>query len=349
MSEARAFWSVKTGMLLAVLLVLMGGGAYYFWLIPEVIVTRLEQGQAVTAVYASGNVEPVVMLKLAPKLTGRLAELLVDEGDKVMAGQPLARLDDTELAANLTQLQARFEWAQKEASRAKALLARQSGTVQERDKAENTLRETQAAVAIAEKQRSEYTLVAPVAGIIIRRDGEAGEVITANQQVFTLAAATGTAPTPLRITTHVDEEDVPLVQVGQRVLIRADAFPDQSFEGRVESVTPKGDPTERNFRVRIGLPSDTPLHVGMTTEINIIIAVQDDALLLPASAVRDGKVWLVRDGRLVPMAVTSKPTNSGRIAVTAGVGKDDWVVVAPDEKFKAGMRCRAALPANQVH
>lgn len=349
MAAPHGFWSLKTGLGLALLLVLAGGGVYYFWWVPVVPVTRLMVGQAVTAVYASGNVEPVVMLKIAPKLTGRLVGLLVDEGDSVKAGQPLARLDDTELAANLAQLQARLEWAEKEAARAQALLARASGTVQERDKTQNTLRETRAAVAMAEKQRSEYTLTAPVDGTIIRRDGEVGELVTVNQQVFALAAATGAAPTPLRITTHVDEEDLPLVRVGQRVLIRADAFPEQSFEGKVESVTPKGDPTERNFRVRVSLPPETPLHIGMTTEVNIIVAVQDDALLLPASAVRDGKVWLARDGRLTPVAITSKPTNSGRVAVTTGIGKDDWVAVSPDEKFKAGMRCRMALPAAQAH
>ncbi len=345
MAEARAFWTLKTVAVLLVGLGLLGAGLYYFWFVPEVAVTRLEQGQAVTAVYASGTVEPVVMLKVAPKLAGRLAALLVDEGDKVQAGQALARLDDTELAANLAQLQARLEWAQKEASRASALLARASGTVQERDKAENTLRETRAAVAMAEKQRSEYTLTAPVSGTIIRRDGEPGEVVIANQALFDLAATPSGGDTPLRLTVQVDEEDVPQIQVAQRVLVRADAFPDQAFEGQVESVTPKGNATERNFRVRVSLPANTPLRIGMTTEVNIIIAVQDDAWLLPASAVRNGKVWLVRDGRLRQVAVTAKPTNSGRVAVTDGLTKEDWVAASPEEKFKEGMRCRAATGA----
>lgn len=345
MALARAFWSMKIGFTLLVGVGLIGAGLYYFWFIPDVAVTRLEQGQAVTAVYASGTVEPVVMIKVAPRLTGRLAELLVDEGDKVQSDQPLARLDDAELAASLAQLQARLEWAHIEAARASALLARHSGTVQERDKAENTLRETRAAVAMAEKQRSEYTLRAPVSGIIIRRDGEPGEVVTANQSLFDMAATPDGHDVPLRLTVQVDEEDVPLIQLGQKVLIRADAFPEQAFEGKVESVTPKGNATERNFRVRVSLPAKTLLRIGMTTEVNIIVAVQDDAWLLPASAVRDSKVWLVRDGRLQHVAVTAKPTNSGRVAVTGVLTKEDWVAVSNDEKFKEGMRCRAVTGA----
>lgn len=345
MAATRAFWSMKTGMVLLACLGLLGAGLYFFWFIPEVAVTRMEQGQAVTAVYASGTVEPVVMLKVAPKLTGRLAHLLADEGDQVQAGQPLARLDDTELASNLAQLQARLEWAQIEAARASALLARHSGTVQERDRAENALRETRAAVAMAEKQLSEYTLTAPVSGTIIRRDGEPGEIVAANQSLFDMAAIPSGSDVPLRLTVQVDEEDVPQIQLAQRVLIRADAFPDQTFEGRVESVTPKGNATERSFRVRVSLPANTPLRIGMTTEVNIIVALQDDAWLLPASAIRDGKVWLVRGGRLRHVAVTAKPTNSGRVAVTDGLTKEDWVAASPDEKFKEGMRCRAVTGA----
>lgn len=343
-NSARPRWRLKHFALLVVVLAGLGAAWRFLLYVPGVAVTHITRGQSVTAVYASGTVEPIVLMKIAPKLMGRLAELSTDEAAQVKNGQVLAKLDDQELRANLAQLEARLELAKREAERANTLLSRRTGTVQDRDKALSALQEAQAAWTMADKQRSEYTLVAPADGLIIRRDGEVGELIPANQPIFYLAACTPDAcGKALRITANVDEEDIALVQPGQKVLIRADAFAQQSFEGKVETVTPKGDAVERNFRVRITLPPDLPLRIGMSTEINIITAVQDDAWLLPASAVREGKVWLLRDGRLERVKVEVGATNSDKIAIKGGLTPGDTVVAAPDETLKAGQK-RRALP-----
>jgi len=325
---------VIVGLVLLVVLGVVGKALFY---VPTVVVTHLTRGQAITAVYASGSVEPTVSLKIAPKLMGRLVELVVDERAVVKAGQVLARLDDQELQANLAQMQARLDLAEREATRSATLLAHRTGTVQDRDKAMSALDEAKAGLAMAKKQQSEYTLLAPADGTIIRRDGEVGELIPANQPVFFM-----TTNAPLRLTAQVDEEDIPLVQVGQKVSIRADAFPGQHFEGKVEAVTPQGNATERNFRVRIALPTDTPLRIGMTTEVNIIVGLQDDAWLLPVTAVRDGKVWVMREGRLRQVTVTAGTTSSDKIAIKAGLSPEDAVVVQPEDKMKDGQKRRAA-------
>ena len=111
-----------------------------------------------------------------------------------------------------------------------------------------------------------------------------GDFIPVNQPVFYLAKA----GVPLRISADVDEEDIPLVKVGQKVLIRSDAFPSRVFTGEVLEITPKGDPVARSYRVRIELPADTALMIGMTAETNIVTAEKQDALLVPASAVSGG-------------------------------------------------------------
>lgn len=338
MQEPQSHRQLKYKILAFLALVALVVAAYSLLHVPSVAVTQPQRGVAVTAVYASGSVEPSVQLRIAPKIMGRLSELAVDEHAAVKAGQVLARLDDQELAANLEQLQARLDLAQQEAARAKALLARGSGTIQQRDQTASAEQEARAALAMIAKQRSEYTLTAPSDGTIIRRDGEVGELIPANQTVFSMACCA-----QLRITATVDEEDVPLVQAGQKVLVRADAFPGQVFTGSVAAITPKGDPTARNFRVRIALPETTPLLIGMTTEVNIVVAEKPDAWLLPVTAVRDGKVWLVRDGRLRLETVTVGATNSGKIEVKSGLAPEAAVVAVFDDKLKDGQK-RHAVP-----
>jgi multidrug efflux pump subunit AcrA (membrane-fusion protein) len=88
------------------------------------------------------------------------------------------------------------------------------------------------------------------------------------------------------------------------VLIRSDAYPGRIFDGKVQQITPKGDPVARSYRVRISLPAHTPLMIGMTTETNIVLRRSEDALLLPAGAVQQDKAWRVENGRLHPNNVT---------------------------------------------
>ena len=185
--------------------------------------------------------------------------------------------------------------------------------------------------------RGGLELRAAADGRILRRDGEIGALLRPGDNLFWLSCCGG-----LRISAEIDEEDIPRVTPGQTVLIGADAFPGQVFEGRVQEITPKGDPVARSFRVRIALPAEAPLQTGMTADCNILVARRDDALLIPATAVVAGAVWLVRDGRLVRQAVElgAGGTDSGRVEVRSGLAADAWVVTDPDDRLRSGRRAR---------
>ena len=90
---------------------------------------------------------------------------------------------------------------------------------------------------------------------------------------------------------------MPRVEPGQKVLLRADAFPDRVLEGRLTSITPKGDPVQKTYRVRIELPDDAPLLIGMTVEANVVVREVADAVLVPTGAVRGGSVFVLSGDR----------------------------------------------------
>jgi RND family efflux transporter MFP subunit len=203
------------------------------------------------------------------------------------------------------------------------------------DRARSEWPAAQAATARAEAEASYMELRAPIAGTIVKREGNVGELIPANQAIFWL-----TRDEPLRIATEVDEEDISRVVVGQDVLIRADAFEGSVFAGRVQSITPMGDPVARTYRVRIALVGEAPLLIGMTAETNIVVRRNEDALLVPASAVEAGQVWRVVDDRLEARPVSVGVQGGGRVEILAGVTADDRIVVAPDASFEPGLRVR---------
>ncbi|MGZ9097218.1 MAG: efflux RND transporter periplasmic adaptor subunit [Micavibrio sp.] len=325
--------------LLMIAILLASGGAYFF-LRPAtaIAVVHPARGPAVQAVYATGTVEPVVMLPLGPRSTGRLAALLADEGDDVAAGQILARLEDENLQKSLEEATARAELADKEYARRTDLLQR--GVVSKTN-ADQALAERDSSRAAVERIQAELDylkLISPEAGTIIRRDGEIGEIIPAGQPVFWLSCCAG-----LRIETEVDEEDIALVAPGQKVVISADAFPKDIFYGQVDSITPKGDPVSRSYRVRIGLEPETGLMIGMTAETNIVIREEKDALLVPATAVAEGKVLAIRDGKVTPVEIETGARGPEAVEVRKGLSKNDLVVLDAAQALEPGAAVETSL------
>ncbi|MEW5729802.1 MAG: efflux RND transporter periplasmic adaptor subunit [Pseudomonadota bacterium] len=302
-----------------------------------VAVAAAERGAAVEAVYATGTVEPETWARIGPVTTGRIAEILAFEGDTVTAGQPLARLDDREAVARVAELEARAAYWREEVERARVLAARGIRSREAEDKAASEYNAALAAIKAARQRRLDLVVTSPIDGVVLRRDGEVGEVVDTNDALFWVGE-----PAPLRITADVDEEDIALVRPGQEVLIKADAFPDRVLTGAVDRITPKGDPINKTFRVRVRLPGDTPLMIGMTTEINVITDREENALLVPATAVIDGRLFVVDDGVAVARQVRTGIRGRDRVEIVDGLTAGEVVVASPPAGLKDGDRVRPA-------
>jgi len=327
--------------LIAALIIIAVVAGVSLWRVKPIEVNAhvMHRGTAIQAVYATGTVEPSVSVPIAPRVAGKLVELKVDEGDVVRKGQVLARLEDANLQKGVEQLQVQESYAKQVYERAESMLTRGVGTTAERDKA---LADWQAAKAATQRSREEQKfmlLTSPDNGIVIRRDGEIGQFIAVNQVLMQLATNA-----PLRISADVDEEDIALVKSGQKVSIRADAFPDQVFDGNVSEVTPKGDVTTRSYRVRISLPANLPLRIGMTTDTNIIVAQHDNVNLLPATAVftdhSTSYVWSVKQNVLRRTEVSVGINGDRQVEILKGLNADDLVVDIAQSTFRDGQRVK---------
>ncbi|MGZ8260411.1 MAG: efflux RND transporter periplasmic adaptor subunit, partial [Caldimonas sp.] len=257
--------------------------AVAWWQWPaRVDVAPVTRGPAVEAVYATGTVEPTVMIPLAPRGGGRLAAVLVDEGARVRRGQVLARIESADLDQTVQEMSAREQLALTQYERTRDLVAQKFVSAAELDRTRTELQAAQAAAKRAQAQRDYNQLVAPADGIVLRRDGEPGQFVAAGQAVLTLACCA-----PLRVSAEVDEEDIARVVVGQKAMLRTDALPGRLFEGEVAEITPKGDPVSRSYRVRIRLADAPavdagPLRTGMTMDANLIVSRRENALLVPS-------------------------------------------------------------------
>jgi len=287
---------------------------------PVINVARVTRGAAAEIVYATGSVEPETWSRLSPLVRGRIVERCRCEGRIVKAGDHLARLDDREALATLNDLRALEDFQRQEFERQSQLLARGSTTSQAQQRAASDLARIQAQVAAQTQRLKYYELVAPIDGIVLREDGEVGDMIEPGTVLYRIGLAK-----PLWVVAEVNEEDVPRLAVGQRALLRTDAFAGKVLAGFVKEITPAGDPVAKTFRVRIGLPDDTPLHVGMSVEANIVSREKPDALLVPANAVIGHEVLVIDHGRPTLRKVEIGIRGTSNVEITAGVTENEWV------------------------
>ncbi|WP_407117515.1 efflux RND transporter periplasmic adaptor subunit [Bradyrhizobium sp. LMG 9283] len=312
------------------LVVLAAAAAVSWWYLrgPAVKVALVTRGPAAEIVYATGSVEPETWSRLTPLVRGRIVERCRCEGKAVRKGERLARLDDTEALATLNDLRALEVFNRQEFDRQSQLLARGATTTQLHQKAAADLARMQAQVAAQEQRLRYLELVAPMDGIVLREDGEVGDMVDPGTILYRIGLAK-----PLWLVAEANEEDVPRIAVGQKALLRTDAFVGQVLQGWVKEITPAGDPIAKTFRVRIGLPEDTSLRVGMSVEANIVTRENQNALLVPANALLNREVLVITDGRPKMRGVITGIRGTSHVEVLDGLEEGETVVSPFDAKI----------------
>jgi RND family efflux transporter MFP subunit len=299
-----------------------------------------ERGTAVEIVYATGAVEPIRWAKVASVIRGRIVELCDCEGEVVRKGDVLARLDDRQMQAQLQELRAREEFAKRELARVSELMGRGSATIQAHERVSTEMRQIQALISLQTEKINDYVITSPMDGVVLRRDGEVGEIAEVGQILFRIGV-----PKSLQVVAEVNEEDIARVAVGQAVLLRTDAFPDRRLEARVRQITPMGDANSKTYRVRLALPDDTPLRPGMSVEANIVTRQKPDALLVPAQAVQGSSVFLIEGGRVRSRTVTVGLRGTHQVEVVSGLAETDRIVAFGTTGLRDGKRVRVMKSA----
>jgi RND family efflux transporter MFP subunit len=308
--------------------------------VTAVVASRPERGPAVEAVYATGAVEPTYWAKVSSTQVGRIAEIPVKEGQKVKIGDVLMRLDDREAKARLAELEARERFLAADVERMARLAQRDYASQQQYQRTVSDHAAAVAGTAQARQRLTDLTLIAPLDGEVLRLDGNVGEVLRSGDVVVWIGQRE-----PMRIEAEVDEEDIPKVERGQKVLVKADAWPGRVFTASVTSLTPKGDPVSKNYRVRITLDPEQPLHIGMTTEVNIIVREVKDAMLVPFGALRGEAVFVVEGARVRRRPVKIGIVGTRKVEILDGIGADTLVVSDPPAGLKDGDYVRVRVPA----
>lgn len=301
----------------------------------SVATARASRGPVADVVYATGFVEPRRPVDVSSRVTAPVVEVLADEGDRVGRGQALARLDAEDQRQTIAQLTANRINAEQDVARALKLFQQGWSTNEARDKAVANANSARALEAAGRARLNQYTIRAGIPGVVLRRDVEPGDLATASKTLFEIGD-----PATLRVTATVDERDIPLVRSGTTVMMSSEAYPGRVFRGTVYEITPGGNPDQRAFRVRIR-PEDSRLPIGLTLEVNILVAERQNGLLVPANAVHDQAVWTVENGRAKRVPVQLGVRGSDRTEIKSGLAPGACVVMDTSLSLKDGERVSA--------
>jgi len=324
-------------------LALAAGGAWLWHSRPRPLATTpVVIGEATELVYATGFVEARTPVTISSRITAPVREVLVSEGDPVTRGQPLVLLADDEQRAATAQAAAQARAAAQTEGRTLTLYKQGWVTRAARDQAVANADAARAATAAAAARQGQLVVRAETTGTVIRRDVYPGDLATPGKSLLQIGD-----PAQVRVTATVDERDIARIQPGQPALMSSDAWPNRSIPAHVAELTPGGDPTARAFRVRLlpdAIPSGIHLPLGMSLEINVVTRRVRDALLIPATAVANGKAWTIEQGRARAHAVALGIAGPDRVQVLTGLPRNARVITAPPADLEDGDRVRDRKP-----
>jgi len=312
----------KRLLILTLIAVVLAGGGYYYYRtqsaakVPTPVTAEVTRGSVIAKVDATGALAPVTTVQVGSQVSGTVKALFVDYNAHVKKGQVIAELDPSLFQTQVDQARATLIKSQSDVDRAKVEVndsASKSRRAQELsdqklisrndlETAQSTAMQAEAALKSAEAQVTQaraslnqaevnlqHTIIrSPIDGTVISRSVDVGQTVAASMSAPTLYLIAQDL-THMQVSASIDESDIGRIQTGQLVSFRVDAYPQQTFRGTVKQVRldAKTDQNVVSYTTMIDVPNeDLRLKPGMTANVTVQIAANENVLRVPNSALR---------------------------------------------------------------
>ncbi len=302
---------------------------------------RLQPTRIAEKLNYTGTLEAFQEMNISTEISGKIAAIHVEEGQRVAKGQVLAELDTESARLQLRQAEAALAAAEanaKDALKNKERMDRLikenavSQTQQEKvqlahEAAAAQLDQAKAAVALARHALDLSIMKAPFSGIIAAKNAEVGDVVNSmmspGQGILKLVDYSR-----IKIAVGMTQADVVRVAKGDQVYVRTDAYPGRDFPGRVSAVNLSADASSGKFRVEAVF--DNPgleLRAGTFAEVVFEVGAHSGVLGVPQKAIVEGGSVFVTDGsKAWKRKVTTGIQNSEIVEITGGLKEGELVI-----------------------
>lgn len=323
--------------------------------VETVTASLLTEGQATTLLTATGYIEAERKADLSPKITSRITELDVTEGSRVKRGDVIARLDHTDLDAQLAEKRAAWVNARAELERQRTLHGEGLAPKSSLDAAVATEGATRAAVRYVEALLDYTVIRAPFTGVVTAKRAFVGEAVSPFGSSPSGGGSGGAIVTLVEFSTlyvgaDVNEANLSKLGPNQPAEITLDAVPDKVYHGYLRQIVPAADRQKATVRVKVSfhdadekiLP-DLSARVAFTAEPTQGRSGRT-RVLVPKSAIRSvgGRtgVFRVVDGRVRFQPVRSGPESQGQVEIVEGLSGGERLVSTSPSELRDGDRVR---------
>ncbi|MDP3158970.1 MAG: efflux RND transporter periplasmic adaptor subunit [Reyranella sp.] len=323
-------------------------------LIPVELHTISPRG-LVDTVRFTGTTQPVDQTIVKARVPGRLAEVLVREGDKVTKGQVLARFEEAELQSKVNERRSALEaaradarWTSRDRSDKESLASRNIVSQSAADLARATAENRSSMVAVAEAQLevavrnlNDAQVVAPFDGVVGERLANQGESLPVDGKILALLDTSH-----VEIAAQMPAADVVRLRVDQPATVTLEGFGDRAFTGRITRISPTTQAGSRSIPVYVEIVDrHEALRGGLFAMGTVNVQEKSHALAVPASAMRKDDqgdfVLAIEGGALVRKPVGAVRTWSrGELVEVKGLESGMQIVSAPLPGLRAGQRVK---------
>jgi membrane fusion protein (multidrug efflux system) len=301
-------------------------------------VAQPARGDIYSSYSGTAPVEAFADVAVLAKVGGEVREIFVEEGDDVVAGQMLARLDGDRLRLEVAQSDAQLQKLKRDYARNIDLKDKSLISEGDFEKIRYEMEGLEASHELAKLELSYTEIRTPINGVVSERFIKIGNTINVNTPAFEV-----TSLEPLVSYLHVPEREYRRLQPGQAATLAVDALPDSEFTGTVARISPVIDAATGTFKLTIEVSDPSRrLKPGMFGRISIVSDMRPQALQIPRNAlVEDGiaaSIFVVDGDSVKKRTIQTGYSADGMIEVTDGLTDGESFVVVGQSGLKNGTR-----------
>lgn len=282
--------------------------------------------------------------QVVAKTSGVALAVMAEEGQRVGAGQALARLDGARASLQVAQSSAQVAKLEANYRRASQLAAQKMVSANDVDQLRFDLQNARAANQMARLELSYTTVRAPISGVIASKSVKPGNFVQINSPIFRIVDTSR-----LEATLNVPERDIDQIKAGLPVQLSVDALPGRPFTGKVDRVSPVVDAGSGTFRVICSFAGEGSLQPGMFGRMAINYDQRADVPSIPRVALLDDgsdpAVYVVRAGKAMRVPVKLGYADGEFVEVREGVKLGEQVVTAGKTALREGSSVQVIDPA----
>jgi len=286
-------------------------------------------------VVASGTLEASDVLNLVSETQGKIIKIYKEKGDRVSAGDVIAKVDDEVIAANVLTAEANYEQFEKDIARLTRLSEENAVTKRDLEQAGIGLKKAKADLITARKVLSNTSIKSPISGYINNDFITVGQLLGGGSPVCEIVNNN-----KLKLNIKISEREVYKIKTGQPVAVRLTVFPDKRFTGRITSIAEKADAVLK-FNIEIMLDNDVNAHLksGLFAEAELPVT-NDEELIISKSGIVESMespvVYVAKNGKALKRQLVIGQSNDKQVEVLSGLSDGDQVIVSGQMNLKDG-------------